>query len=55
MKKTLIALSLAAASLPAFAQKAPEPDVTLSGNFALVSDYRFRGVSQTDVAPDLQG
>ncbi len=55
MKKTLIALSLAAASLPAFAQKAPEPDVTLSGNFALVSDYRFRGVSQTDVAPALQG
>ena len=35
MKKTLVALSLAAMTLPALAQdkKAPEPDYTITGNF----------------------
>ena len=57
MKKTLVALSLAALTVPALAQdkKAPEPDYTISGNFGLFSDYRFRGISQTDLAPALQG
>lgn len=52
MKKTVIALSLAAMTLPAIAA---EPDYEISGNFALTSDYRFRGVSQTDKDPALQG
>ena len=42
--------SLAAALLlavPAIAQDVPKP-VTLSGSAGLVSDYRFRGVSQSD-------
>lgn len=56
MKKTIIALSLAAMSLPALAQqKAPEPDFTISGNFGLVSDYRFRGISQSNLKPAVQG
>ena len=57
MKKTLVALSLAAMTLPALAQdkKAPEPDYTITGNFGLFSDYRFRGISQTDLKPALQG
>jgi uncharacterized protein (TIGR02001 family) len=56
MKKTILALSLAALSVPALAQgKKPEPDITLTGNFALVSDYRFRGISQTDKKPATQG
>lgn len=56
MKKTVLALSLAALSLPALAQqKAPEPSYTVSGNFALVSDYRFRGISQTNKHPAAQG
>lgn len=55
MKKTIIALALAASSLPALAQKAPEPDYTLSANVGLFSDYRFRGLSQTDTKPALQG
>jgi len=55
MKKTILAVSLAALTLPAFAQKAPEPDLSISGNFGLFSDYRFRGISQTDLKPALQG
>lgn len=56
MKKTLVALSLAAMTLPSFAQqKAAEPEYTISGNFGLVSDYRFRGISQTDKKPAAQG
>ena len=57
MKKTIIALSLAAMSLPALAQdkKAPAPDYTIAGNFGLFSDYRFRGVSQTTEKAAVQG
>ena len=56
MKKTVLALSLAAMTLPALAQqKAAEPDYTVSGNFGLFSDYRFRGISQTDLGSALQG
>ncbi|MFZ4502296.1 MAG: TorF family putative porin [Burkholderiaceae bacterium] len=57
MKKTLVALSLAAMTLPALAQdkKAPEPDYTITGNFGLFSDYKFRGISQTNNKPAAQG
>ena len=55
MKKTILALSLAAMTLPAMAQKAAEPDYTLEGNVGLFTDYRFRGISQTDLKPALQG
>jgi uncharacterized protein (TIGR02001 family) len=43
-----------AAALPgaAFAQAA---DWSISGNLGLFSDYRFRGMSQTDYGPALQG
>ena len=34
---------------------APEPDYTLSYNVGVVSDYRYRGVSQTRLNPTLQG
>ena len=33
----------------------PEPDYTLSFNVGAVSDYRFRGISQTSFNPALQG
>jgi uncharacterized protein (TIGR02001 family) len=56
MKKTILALSLAALSVPALAQgKKPEPEYTISGNFGLTSDYRFRGISQSDKKPAIQG
>ena len=56
MKKTLVALSLAAMTLPALAQdkKAPEPDYTITGNVGITSDYRFRGISQSNLQPAVQ-
>ncbi|MGA0816532.1 MAG: TorF family putative porin, partial [Burkholderiaceae bacterium] len=58
MKKTLLAVALAS-SLTSFgavaADKAPEPSYTLTGNIGLVSDYRFRGISQTNKRPAVQG
>jgi uncharacterized protein (TIGR02001 family) len=54
--KAATLLSTLALSGAAFAQtKAPEPDYTLTGNVTLASDYRFRGVSQTNRKPALQG
>ena len=47
---------LVALASPAMAQDAADPpsDVTISGNVALVSDYRFRGTSQSDNRPAVQ-
>ncbi len=42
-------------SAPAFAQEEPTSPVTVSGSVALVSDYRFRGVSMTDKGAAVQG
>lgn len=42
-------------STPAFAQEEPTSPVTVSGSVGLVSDYRFRGVSQTDKGMAVQG
>jgi uncharacterized protein (TIGR02001 family) len=56
--KNIAPMILAAAALSgaAFAQtKAPEPDYTLSANIGVVSDYRYRGISQTRLKPALQG
>ena len=61
MKKTLLAVTLAAltagAATSALAAdpKAPAPDFEISGNFALTSDYRFRGVSQSNRGAAVQG
>ncbi len=52
---TLAAAAVAALSTPAAAQDAPASDFTLSGGAALVSDYRFRGISQTNKRFALQG
>ena len=53
---SLGALMLAATATPAFADDtAPPPAVTISGGATVVSDYRFRGVSQTDRNFALQG
>jgi uncharacterized protein (TIGR02001 family) len=54
--KAATLLSTLALSGAAFAQtQAPAPDYTLTGNLTLASDYRFRGVSQTNRKPALQG
>jgi len=58
MKLTVYALSAAAfASLaaPALAQDEPESVVSVSGGATLVTDYRFRGISQTDKRFAVQG
>jgi uncharacterized protein (TIGR02001 family) len=47
-----MAVGLAA---PAFAQAAADPGYTITGNIALATDYTFRGVSQTDESPAVQG
>ena len=53
MKKTLLAIAAAATltpSLPVLAADSP-----FSSNVGLFSDYRFRGITQTDTKPALQG
>jgi len=62
MKKTLLALATVAACsspLAVLAQAAeapkPEPDFTLSANVTLASQYAYRGISQTDNRPAIQG
>jgi uncharacterized protein (TIGR02001 family) len=51
-----IALAVCAIATPALAaDAAPAPEFKLSGSVALVSDYRFRGVSQTDKGFAIQG
>ena len=57
---TLSAIALAAAATlssgTALAQApAPAPDFTITGNFGITSDYRFRGLQQTDGDPAFQG
>jgi len=52
----LFAQTAAPAAEPAAAAApAPTPDWTISGNMALSSDYRTRGISQTDKMPALSG
>ncbi len=56
LSKLSLAVVLSVVSAGAFAQvKAPEPDYTLSFNVGAVTDYRFRGISQTSKKPALQG
>lgn len=55
MKYHAIAALLCCVASPAFAQDEPPKPITVSGNIALVSDYRFRGVSQTDKGMAIQG
>jgi uncharacterized protein (TIGR02001 family) len=56
MRNTLLSLSavlLASVSAPALADDTSA--VTISGNASVVSDYRFRGISQTDKRFAVQG
>ncbi|MDE2600230.1 MAG: TorF family putative porin [Rhodocyclaceae bacterium] len=57
MKKALIAAAVAAAcAAPAIAQQAaPAPEHTFTANVGIVSDYLFRGISQTKGEPAIQG
>jgi len=62
MRKTILAGSLACIALAApglasaqQAAAAAPPPYTITGNLGLVSDYRFRGISQTFGKPAIQG
>ena len=61
MKLSQISLAalLAVSALPSLAQTAAapaaEPDFTVTGNLGIFSDYRFRGISQTNKKPAIQG
>ena len=57
MKKSLIALALVSAfAAPVFAEEAaPTPVHTFTGNVTLASDYVFRGISQSQRQPAIQG
>ena len=56
MRKSILSLAVAAAvlvpGLAAAQQPAPSP---LTGNITLITDYRFRGISQTFGKPAFQG
>jgi len=54
MKLAVLALSLLACGA-AVAQTAPEPDYTASVNIGAVTDYRYRGISQSRLKPAIQG
>jgi len=54
--KLAVLFTLLAASGALMAQtKAPEPDYTLSVNVGAVTDYRYRGISQSRNDPAIQG
>jgi uncharacterized protein (TIGR02001 family) len=62
MRKTIIAASLASAAFAVpnlaaaqAAAAAPASPHTFTGNIGLVTDYRFRGISQTYGKPAIQG
>jgi uncharacterized protein (TIGR02001 family) len=53
-----VATLIAVSALPSLAQTtpaAPEPEFTVTGNLGVFSDYRFRGISQTNKRPAIQG
>ncbi|MFZ4759187.1 MAG: TorF family putative porin, partial [Burkholderiaceae bacterium] len=55
MKKTLIAVAAFASVLPSLASAQAAAPSPVTGNLTIVSDYRFRGVSQTYKLPAVQG
>jgi uncharacterized protein (TIGR02001 family) len=58
MRKSIIglsAVSLLALATPAFAEDAPAEPFKITGSAALVSDYRFRGFSQSGENAAVQG
>src|SRR5688572_5620889 len=56
MRKSVLSLTLAAVfAVPGMAAAQASSPSPLTGNISLVSDYRFRGLSQTFEEPALQG
>lgn len=58
MRKSILGLTavlLATVATPAFAQDEDTSGITISGSATVVSDYRFRGVTQSDEDFAIQG
>jgi uncharacterized protein (TIGR02001 family) len=55
LKTTLLLSSLVLSGAALAQAKPPEPNYTLSYNVGAVTDYRFRGISQTSKKPAIQG
>lgn len=55
LKTFALAAALSTLSLGAAAADAPKSDWSITGNAGVFSDYRFRGLSQTDKKPAFQG
>lgn len=55
LKATVLLSSLVFTGAALAQAKAPEPDYTLSFNVGAVTDYRYRGISQSRLKPALQG
>lgn len=58
MRKIILGLSavaLTAVAAPAFAQEEASDGITITGGAAIVSDYRFRGISQSNEEAAIQG
>lgn len=55
--KKILTAALATSMTAGFfgATQASADDIEVSGNVALTSDYRFRGISQSDESPAIQG
>ena len=53
--KMAIAAALAATCVSTLAADPPQSDWSITGNAGLFSDYRFRGISQTNEKPAFQG
>jgi uncharacterized protein (TIGR02001 family) len=51
----LTALALAGVASPVLAQDAPASDFTITGSAAITTDYRFRGISQSNEQFAVQG
>ncbi len=53
--RSILGLSLAVLANPAFADETDPPSaLTINGTATVVSDYRFRGISQTNKKPAIQ-
>nr|WP_320131790.1 TorF family putative porin [uncultured Holophaga sp.] len=50
-----LAIAALAACIPAFAADAPASPHTFTGNFGLTTDYTFRGLTQNNSRPAVQG
>ncbi len=56
MRNTVLAIAVAAAvAVPSLARAQATSPHSVAGNMSIVSDYRFRGISQTFGQPGIQG